>query len=112
MLTPFGYAGVATTLPISASPGVVVTGLLQADELPDGRPPVETSSCFHTIEFVAGLNAISRLIETAFGTAPTFSWITLPTPLITGCWSAAGGASTAKLCTLAQTYSNPVLWLN
>src|SRR4029077_13333073 len=55
--TPFGYCGVATIRPISDRPlAVVVTGLAQPVALPAAMPPVETSSCFQTILFVAGLN--------------------------------------------------------
>src|SRR5215470_16136314 len=98
--------------PMRASPlAVVVTGLSQPVDLPAGSPPVELSSCFHTIELVAGLNATSRLIVVEFGTDPTLSWITLPTPLMTGCWSAAGGASKAMLWMFVQTYSNPLFGL-
>src|SRR5262249_56389697 len=73
-----------------------------------GIAAVETSSCFHTIELVAGLNATSRLIDSAVGTVEVCSWMIWPALLITGCWSAAGGDSIPKLVTLAQTTSMPL----
>src|SRR5579862_8388492 len=109
MPTPFGYCGVATIRPMSARPlAVVVTGLEHVVELPRAIPPVDTSSCFHTILFVAGSNATSRLIESAFGGLDDRSWMIAPEELITGCWSDAGGDSMPKLVTFAQTTSLPV----
>src|SRR5262249_50393283 len=110
--SPPGADGVATIRPIRTRPlAVVVTGVLHGVALPAASPPVETSSCVQAILLVAGLNATSRNSDVEFGTAATLSWITLPTALMTGCWSAAGGASIALLWMLAHAYSSPVLWL-
>src|SRR5581483_3385788 len=110
---PPGFCGVETIRPISASPpAVVVTGLSHgAVGLPAANPPVVVSSCFHAILLSAGLNATSRLTDSEFGIDATSSWKTAPPLLITGCWSAAGGALNAMLWMLAQTYSRPVLGL-
>src|SRR5581483_10308872 len=111
--TPFGYCGVATMRPMIARPlAVVVTGLEHEVELPRAMPPVDTSSCFQTILFGAGLRATSRLTVSAFGGVDVRSWMIAPDELITGCWSAAGGASMPKLVTFAHTTSVPVCGSN
>src|SRR5581483_3776450 len=108
MPTPFGYCGVATIRPINESPfAVVVTGLAQGVALPLGIPPVETSSCFQAILFVAGLNATSRAIVSVPGATELRNWMIEPALLITGCWSDAGGDSKPASCTFAQTTSRP-----
>src|SRR5579862_1934310 len=84
--TPFGYCEVATIRPISTRPlAVVVTGLEHGVAFPFGIPPLETSSCFQATLFVAGLNATSRAIESAFGVVELRSWMIAPAVLITGC---------------------------
>src|SRR5215471_1168942 len=87
---------------------VVVTGLEHGAEFPAAIPPVERSSCFHTIELVAGLNATSRLIVSAFAGADVRHWMICVELLITGCCSDGGGDSSAVLPTLAQTTSTPL----
>src|SRR5579884_285370 len=107
--TPFGYCGVATIRPMIASPlAVVVTGLAQGVAFPRARPPVDTSSCFHAILFVAGLNATRRAIVVEFGALELRNWMIAPALLITGCWSDAGGDSKPAICAFAHTYSRPV----
>src|SRR5579862_3014670 len=98
---PFGYCGVMTRRPISASPlAVVVTGLEHDCALPlFGPARVVFWSSFQTILFVATSNATRRDSESAVGGNEYLSCITPPRPpgselfVITGCWSIAGGAS-------------------
>src|SRR5579862_4046815 len=86
---------------------VVVTGLTHVAGRPAAGPPVARSSCFQTILFVAGLNATSREMLSAFGADDVRHSTIWPALLITGCWSAAGGASSALLKMFAQTTSIP-----
>src|SRR5438067_10121448 len=92
---------------IATPPALIVTGLAHGAEFPAAVPPVEMSSCFQTILFVEGSNATRRLIARALETADVLRAMTLPTPLTTGCTSGAGGDSTPKLETFAQTISTP-----
>src|SRR5579862_6684278 len=109
MPTPLGYCDVFTIRPISASPlAVVVTGLEQDVAVPAlGPAGVETSSCFHTTVFVAGLNATRRAIVSAVGGTDDLHCMTPVSllPEMTGCWSVAGGDSTRSLWMFAQTTS-------
>src|SRR5579885_2835657 len=109
--TPLGYCGVATVLPIRARPlAVIVTRLAHGAALPFAKPPVDTSSCFQTILFVAGLNATSRAIVKALGGVDDRNCVMLPKPfdLITGLMSSRGGDSKPALCTFAQTIWIPL----
>src|SRR5581483_7908465 len=105
--SPSGACGVDRIRPTRTNPPpVVVTGLLHGSVgLPFANPPVVVSSWCQTVLLFAGLNASRRLIDNEFGTDATASWITAPALVITGCWSAAGGAFHAMLWMLAQTYS-------
>src|SRR5579862_633717 len=107
--TPAGYCGVFTIRPIRARPlAVVVTGLEHDVAVPAFGPAgVETSSCFHTTLFVAGLNATRRAIVSAVGGTDDRHCMTPVSllPEMTGCWSVAGGDSTPSLWMFAQTYS-------
>src|ERR1044072_460250 len=77
--TPFGYCEFAITRPISVIPlPIVFTALAHEDALPFAIPPVDTSSCFHTILFVDGSNATNRATVSVVGVVVVRSCVMLP----------------------------------